>query len=177
MKKSDLILHPVRLQILSTLSGMEFSTQEIAQRLYNIPISTLYRQMRILLDHEIIQVADTRIIKGTLEKIYTLRQVPHLDEHDFQNLSADQHSQYFLQYCLSIMDGFFRYLNHSGKIDFKADYTGFSEIAINASNQELDEFGETLQKAILKLSNNTSEEGRRTHKIAIITYPVIGSTE
>ena len=172
MKKSDLILHPVRLQILSILAGAALSTQEIADRLTNIPVSTLYRQIRVLLEQEMIEVVETRMIKGTPEKIYTLHQSPRLSLEDMQNLSADQHIQYFLQYMLSVLDGFSRYVQQPGEHNFIADFTGYTESTFYATPDELREFGKTLNQALLVLSKNRPSPERHHHKLSIITYPI-----
>ena len=172
MKKSDLILHPVRLQILSALSGTALSTQEIADRLSSIPVSTLYRQIRVLLKHDMIHVVETRSVKGTMEKIYSLQQSPNLGVDDMKNLSPDQHMQYFLQYILTVLDGFSRYVHQPGERDFGADFTGYTEAIFYASPDELLAFGKKLNEAIYALTQNEPAPNRHQHKLSIITHPI-----
>jgi DNA-binding transcriptional ArsR family regulator len=173
MKKTDLILHPVRLQILSTLSGEQLSTKEVSDRLYNIPSSTIYRHMKVLLENDLIKIVDTRSVKGTLENVYTISQPAHLDEKDMENISKEQHFQYFLQYILSLMDGFQRYLNQPGGIDMGKDFVGYSETYFYVNQEEMMEFGKNFQKAVKPFATNRSGNNRRLHKFAMITHPIL----
>jgi len=171
MKKVDLILHPIRLQILSTLSGRNLSTQEIAEKLYTIPISTLYRQMRVLLKGNLIQVVETRLIKGTQEKVFSLSTTIHLDENEMRASSKEQQLYYFLNFILSTLDGFSRYINQPGERDIAADFVGYTVQYFHANKQELIEFGDGLNKIMTPLAQNAPGEGRHYHKMAIITHP------
>ena len=176
MKKTDLILHPVRLQILSTLSGQQLSTKEIADILHSIPASTIYRHMKVLLDNDLIKIVDSRSVKGTIENIYTITQPAHLNAEDMKHVSRDQHFQYFLQYILSLMDGFHRYLNHPGEIDMAKDFVGYSETYFYINEEEMLEFGKRLQTAFEPLAKNGPGNGRRLHKFATITHPILEDT-
>jgi DNA-binding transcriptional ArsR family regulator len=171
MKKVDLILHPIRLQILSTLSGRNLATQEIAEILHNIPVSTLYRQMRVLLNANLIQVVETHLIKGAQEKVFSLSTSLHLNQTEMQSSSKDQHMDYFLNFILSTLDGFSRYINQPGEREIAADYVGYTEQYFHVNKQELIEFGNSLNKLLLPLTQNEPGEGRHYHKIAFITHP------
>ena len=48
-KAVNLILHPVRLRIIQTLVRRERNTQHIADTLPDVPVSSLYRHIRMLL--------------------------------------------------------------------------------------------------------------------------------
>jgi DNA-binding transcriptional ArsR family regulator len=176
MKKTDLILHPVRLQILSTLSGKQLSIKEIAEVLHNIPASTIYRHMKVLLDNDLVKIVDSRSIKGTIENVYSTTQPLHLSAEDMKHVTRDQHFQYFLQYILSLMDGFHRYLNHPGEIDLAKDFVGYSETYIYINEEEMLEFGKNFQKAIEPFVKNGPGEGRHLHKFAMITHPILEET-
>lgn len=171
MKKTDLILHPIRLQILSTLSGAHLSTQEIAERLYNIPISTIYRHMRVLSDANLIKVAETRLVKGTEEKIYQLVSPAHLGPQDMTNISKEQHTQYFLSYILSLLDDFSRYIEQNPKPDLVKDFVGYNDLYLYVNEEELKQLGSALQQALAPFAQNEPVHGRHLHKLSIITHP------
>ena len=173
MKKTDLILHPVRLQILSTLSGQKLSIKEIADILHSIPVSTIYRHMKVLLDNELIEIVDTRSVKGTIENIYANTQPLYLSAEDMKHVSKDQHFQYFLQYILSLMDSFHRYLKHPGELDLAKDFVGYSETYFYVNEEEMMAFGKSLQNATEPFATNGPGDGRRLHKFAIITHPIL----
>ncbi|UHA58283.1 helix-turn-helix domain-containing protein [Metabacillus litoralis] len=78
--KAKLILHPVRMKIVQTLIGSkEYTVQQIAARLTDVPQATLYRHLNKLLEAEVLKVVKENQIRGTVEKIYAL------NEHEVSN--------------------------------------------------------------------------------------------
>src|SRR5215510_1859586 len=72
--KAALITHPVRAQILMVLMGRTLTTQQIAALIPSVPRASLYRHIRLLVDAGILIVIDQIPIRGTLEKIYGVRE-------------------------------------------------------------------------------------------------------
>lgn len=181
MAKADLIIHPVRLRILQTMTAEELSTQEIADRLPEVPTSTIYRHLRLLLEGGIIEVAETRLVHGIQEKVYRLAESPRLDQEAMADLTADAHLGYFTTYVLTLLQGFADYVaaaeEQGETIDMAADYTGYTEASFFATDGELDRFSQRINEALAPLAQNRPGGGRRKHKIAIITHPVRGTTE
>jgi hypothetical protein len=127
--------------------------------------------MRILLDNDLIQVVETRQIKGTEEKIYQLSISPQLDETDMQNVSKEQHVQYFLAYILSVLNGFSRYIHQPGERDMLADFVGYSDLYLYMNQEELRSFGSALKDLVHPYTENPAGDGRHLHKVSIITHP------
>lgn len=178
-KKVDLIIHPVRFRILQILTTEKLTTQEIAGWLSDIPKSSIYRHLKKLLDAELVSVAETRLVKGIQEKTYQLAQRPYLSADDMAGLMADDHLRYFTTYLLTVLRGFADYLttaeSDGGEIDLLADRVGYTEVRFFANNSEFDEFQATINEAVLKLMNNEEGNGRRKHKIALITHPLVSN--
>jgi DNA-binding transcriptional ArsR family regulator len=59
-ERIDLILHPVRFRILEKLVGERLTTAKIAGQLSDVPKSSIYRPIRLLLEEGMIAVDDTR---------------------------------------------------------------------------------------------------------------------
>lgn len=172
--KADLILHPVRFRILQTLTGAELTTQEIADRITDVPKSSIYRYLKQLLDGGMVEIAQARLVHGIQEKRYRLAQRPYLAPNDLANVSADEHLRYFTAYVMSLLHGFDAYLQKAeaaGGIDFVADYTGYTEAVFYASPAELDTLQVDLNAAVMKLAKNGPGDGRRLHKLAVIGHP------
>ena len=91
LTKADLILHPVRLRILQTLAGDELTTQEIADRLGDIPKSSIYRHVKLLLAEGMVAVAAARLVNGIQEKTYRLAQRPFVNAEEIAGATAEQH--------------------------------------------------------------------------------------
>ncbi len=175
-KKPDLILHPVRLRILQTLVNDTLNTQQIANRLPDIAKSSIYRHLKLLLENEMIDVEDSRMVKGIEEKRYRLSQSPHLTAEDLANADADKHLQYFTTFMLSMLRDFGNYLNateaNEGKIDLLKDLSGYTEVSFYANEKELQRVFSAINQAILPLMNNREENGRFKHKLSTITHPL-----
>jgi DNA-binding transcriptional ArsR family regulator len=173
LNKADLILHPARLQILTTLAEKPMTTQELANRLVGVPKSSIYRHMHALLDGGMIEIADTRPVKGTLEKFYRLGQAPFLSQADIAGFTREDHMRYFAMYLASQLQGFANYLETSQKLDFQADRVGYSDGVVLVTEDELDRLLASLQQVLSEYARKTLVEGRHRHKITFITYPFI----
>lgn len=177
LNKADLILHPARLQILMTLVEKPMTTQDLAARLGGIPKSSIYRHIRVLLEGGMVAVAETRPVKGTLEKFYQLAQAPFLSQADLSGFTREDHLRYFSTYLASLLQGFSNYLDTSPKLDFQADRTGYSEVSFYTSPEEIDRLLTRIQQLLAEYIPNASAEGKRRHKIAFITHPLIKGEE
>lgn len=181
MKKVELILHPIRFRILQVINGHALTTQEIADELTDVPKSSIYRQLKILLDGDMLTIAETRLVNGIQEKTYRLMQQPYLNAGDVAELSGEQHIQYFTIYLMNVLREFADYVQRnetqSGGIDMLADRVGYTEVAIYANQVELDVLQAELNAAIMKVAGNEPGNGRSRHKFAIITHPVKETSE
>ena len=177
LTKADLILHPVRLRILQTLAGDELTTQEIADRLGDIPKSSIYRHVKLLLAEGMLAVAAARLVNGIQEKTYRLAQRPYLNPDDVADVTPEQHGRYFATYVLSLLQSFQQYLAQKeatgGPLDLLADRVGYSDVVFYATTGEFDQLGLALNNALAPLLQNGPGPGRHRHKIAIITHPVV----
>jgi DNA-binding transcriptional ArsR family regulator len=67
------LLHPVRMRVVLALAGGQpMTVQELAERLGDVPIATLYRHVRTLAEAGILVTAGERQVRGTVERSYTL---------------------------------------------------------------------------------------------------------
>ncbi|MCP4359992.1 MAG: helix-turn-helix domain-containing protein [Chloroflexi bacterium] len=174
MRKSDLIIHPVRFRILRTIGDERLTTQEISDRLPDVPKSSIYRHLKLLLDNDAVTVADTRLVNGIQEKVYAVLQPPSLGPGDVANLTADEHIGYFTTYALMLIQDFAAYLQTTeahGAIDMLADRVGYHEASFYATPQELDVVVGALNQALLPLLKNEGGNGRRLYKLATVMHP------
>src|SRR5690242_9824963 len=96
LTRPELIVHPVRLRIVEAVAGHSMTSQQIAERLPDVPQATLYRQIKILLEGGILQVAEERQVHGIVEKTYTMpEEAGHLTREEFAAISPADHSRYF----------------------------------------------------------------------------------
>ncbi len=178
MQKSDLIIHPVRFRILRAIGREDVTTQQIAERLPDVPKSSIYRHLKLLLDGEMVVVAEMRLVNGIQEKVYRVAQRPYLSAEDVQNLSADEHVDLFATYVMTLLQGFSLYAHNAeaktGKVDMVADRVGYTEVAFYATLAEFDQLQQSLNEAIVPLLKNESGNGRVRRKLSFLTHPVDG---
>ncbi len=175
MKKADLIIHPVRFRILRLLDAQEMTTADIGETLADVPNSSIYRHLKLLLDGGLIEVADTRLVKGIQEKTYRLIQPATLDPGDVASWTAEDHLHYFTTYVLTLISDYERYVRHAqektGFIDMVSDRVGYREVEFWATKQELDKAIGKMSQAIQPLLNNKLGDERRRYKISTILHP------
>lgn len=175
MSKSvlDLIIHPVRLQIIQLISLRQMTTQEIGAALPDVATSSLYRHLKQLLDSGIIAVVETNQVRGIEEKVYGLAEAPVLgDPSIFAEMGPDENLRYFMMYVASLIQGFSNYAYHSPNLDPLADGVGYSEIMLWATAEEVAALGNTLNEVLLPLVQQGPGDGRRLRKVGLVLHPV-----
>ncbi len=175
MSKADLIMHPVRLRILRALDGEAKTTQEIAEQLGDVPTSSVYRHLKLLLEGGLVEAIDTRMVKGIQEKAYRLAQSAVLGPGDVALWTAGDHVHYFTTYVLALLHDFAAYVSRTeaaqGSIDMLADRVGYRELSFYATIQELDAAFGAVNAALLPLLKQEAGNGRRKYKLATVLHP------
>jgi DNA-binding transcriptional ArsR family regulator len=170
-QKADLIIHPARLQILAALADKPLTIQELAGMLPDVPKSSIYRHMRALISAGFVEVHQTRPVKGTLEKVYTVLQAPHLSQEDFADLSYDEHLRYFILFLVSQIQEFDRYIRSVPTHNFLEEGAGYSVVVMNLSPEERIQMLTELQQTLLPFARKAPTSESSPHKLAIITHP------
>jgi predicted transcriptional regulator len=73
IQRANLVIHPIRLRIITLLSKENMTTGNLAKKLPEIPQATLYRHIKKLETSQVIQIVSTQPLRGTVEKTYTLK--------------------------------------------------------------------------------------------------------
>ncbi len=177
----DLAMHPVRMRILTLLSGSQGMTpQQMAERMSDVPQATLYRHINRLANGELLAVAEERPVRGTLEKVYVLntayqRQLIADEEalDAFNRMSRDDHMRYFLSFLLNQLGEFSGYLNSrdEGARDMAADGVGYHTLALFLTDAEFVEFVQALNQALLPFINLEPSADRKKRLFSTIMMP------
>ena len=94
--KAALITHPVRAQILGALMGRQLTANQIAALLPHIPVPSLYRHLKTLLEGEAIRIAEETRVNGALTKVYaTAPNMTRITSADVQDATKAEHLQHF----------------------------------------------------------------------------------
>lgn len=169
---AEIVIHPVRFRIIQALMSEELTTKQIAQQLEDVPVSSLYRHIKILMDAEFIKVAGMQVVQGIQEKVYGIGRSPVLALSDIKGATSGDHLNYFTIYMMTLVKGFSEYLALSDELNFLADHTGYTEVVVWANPDELNQFARALNQALSPLMSNKKDNQRKKQKIAIVTHPI-----
>lgn len=174
MKESaaDVILHPVRMRIIQLLINQELSAQQLKEILRDIPQASLYRNIKKLVEAEVIHVVDEIPIRGTIEKVYSIHDPSKASfgQEELMKMSKDEHMSLFIKFFANLMAEYDKYLSNE-KIDFLKDGVTFRQATLYLNEEEFKEFLSELVAVFSKVIKNKPEIGRRRRTIGTIIIP------
>ncbi len=171
-KLVDLVLHPIRMRIITSLAGREMTAQQLAETLGDVPPATLYRHLNRLTEAGILVLAAERHVRGTVEKVYTLcNQSIILNAEDFANLSREDHLRYFTTFVATLLDDFSHYIHKTGPLDLAADGVGYQKIPFELSDEEFLALAQAINAAIIPYLNYPPAPGRKRRLFTTIVMP------
>src|ERR1700730_17807210 len=140
MDTIELLLHPVRLRIVHALSGGRIlTTTHLLARMPDISKATMYRQVSLLAEGDILEVDHEQPVGGTIERWYRLRRSSAVITSDVAAAaSRDDYRRAFVAAMAALLGEFNAYLDR-GHADPPADAVGFRQHALWLSLHERDE--------------------------------------
>jgi len=146
--KADLLLHPVRLRIVTELMNRPMTPGQLAATLPDIAQATLYRQINTLQESGVIEVTEETPVKGAVERTYSLvTGSVNLSPEDMRGVSREEHAVYFNTFAASLMETFAHYINHVDLKTIGADGMSYNRAVIYLNAEERAAF----QKAVTEL--------------------------
>jgi DNA-binding transcriptional ArsR family regulator len=168
--KADLLLHPIRLQIITAISNQQMTARELAEAVPDVPQTTLYRHINALVDGGLLKVVNETQIRGTVERTYAVAIMPSLKPEDLKGMTKQDYRQAFLVYLSTLMSAAQRYLDSKGEeaiFDPLADGLDLSLGTLYLSDAEF----RTMNKRILEILMSASSNGPTpTRKRRMFTY-------
>jgi DNA-binding transcriptional ArsR family regulator len=162
----DLILNPIRTRIIQVLSTKEMITaSELCEKINDIPRTTLYRHINILLENNILLVVAEKKIRGSLERTLALNTEAMSQINTMEN--APQNVLGFL------MNKYARFQNYwdGENADPVRDKLFLSNSVVMLNDQEFDQFLSEVWGLIQKY-NYQFADGRKARDISIISLPI-----
>ena len=129
--------HPLRQRILHALSGGVLSPKQVAHKLGE-PLGNVSYHVRILLDHDAIELVDTRPVRGAIEHFYRATIRPFFDDTHWAQLPVASRRALFGQTLEQIGEhvreaaasgGFDRLETHVTWTPLKLDAEGWTELS------------------------------------------------
>ncbi|HCS40830.1 MAG TPA: hypothetical protein DIW44_14765 [Anaerolineaceae bacterium] len=159
------MLNPVRMRIIHILATTpSITVTEVSKKMSDIPRTTIYRHVKILLENDILTVVSEKKIRGSLERTLSLN-IAEIKKHN----TLENASQNVLSFLLKKYTQFNNYFL-SDMVDTGKDQIFCNNTVLMLTDQEFDQFLIDLRDLLLK-NNFEYKEGRRARDISIISAP------
>jgi DNA-binding transcriptional ArsR family regulator len=162
----DIMLNPLRMRIIQALaSGGNMTTAEICTQVNDVPRTTVYRHIKVLLDHDVLKIVSEEKIRGSLERTLSINVDTFRRNNTLEN--ASKHAFSFL---MAKYEAFHRYIT-SDRANPERDKVFLNNSILMATDKEYDQFLSDLRDLIIKYSPSYAE-GRKPRDFSILSIPV-----
>ena len=162
---TDIMLNPVRMRIIQTLAVSETMTAtEICKKICDVPRTTLYRHIKILLDNDILSITSEQKIRGSLERTLTINAEKIMKHNTLEN--ATQNAFDFLMKKFALLENYFNNENPNPS----KDRVFMNTTILMTTDDEFDAFLFELKELFAKYNFEFSK-GRKARDISIISIP------
>jgi len=162
------MLNPVRMRIIQELASRQSLTAtELCERICDVPRTTMYRHIGVLLDNGIVSVVSEKRIRGSLERSLAL----NVGEITGNN-SLENASQRTLGFLMNRYARFHKYFSGAHP-DPGKDKIFLNTTVLMMDDAEFEQFLSELQGLLRKYSLGAAE-GRRPRDISVISAPAEG---
>lgn len=172
--KADIILHPIRMRIITELMHQDMTPQQLAKQLPDIAQATLYRHINTLTENNILEVTSETPIRGTVEKVYrVIAGAGRLTPTEIQDMSADEHIHYFTTFAASLIGDFVRFVEKTPQDDsdiIKGNMS-YSKAFFYLSDDEAEKLNQAVTELVQKALNNKPAPQRKRYMMSMISIP------
>lgn len=163
---SEIMLNPVRMRIIQELAvKAKMTAAELGEKINDVPRTTLYRHINVLLENGILSVVSEKKVRGSLERTLAL----NIDEIKNHN-RLENASRQALAFLMNRYAKFHNYFNGENP-DPAKDRIFFNDTVLMMSDNEFDQFLAELRDLLIKF-NFEPTNGRKTRDISVLSVPV-----
>ncbi|MBN2047827.1 MAG: helix-turn-helix domain-containing protein [Anaerolineaceae bacterium] len=163
---SKVMLNPIRMRIVQELAvNTEMTSTEINEKMNDVPRTTLYRHINILLENHILTIVSETRIRGSLERTLALN-VAEIKKHN----TLENASHQALAFLMDRYARFHNYFN-SEKANPAKDRIFLNNTIMMMDDNEFDQFLAELQGLLTRYNHETAD-GRKTRDICVLSVPV-----
>jgi DNA-binding transcriptional ArsR family regulator len=166
----ELILHPVRMRIIATITGQQMTAQRIAQAMPDLSQTSLYRHLNTLVEGGILTVVAENPVRGTLEKVYALaKPVIRLGQNELADATKDDHMRYFMIFLSTLLQEFSQYLERTENIH--VGEFAYNTIPLYLTDGEVEQLREQFQQLFAPYLNRELPPESRRYLLSSIIIP------
>lgn len=173
MRRFDVLLHPVRMQILFEITGGRMTAKELGERLPDIPQASLYRHLKALSEAGILEVVEENPVRGTMERVYALGS-PSLSPEDLRGIRKDDLRQALTLVVGGLMGDMESYLNtrNQSAIHPVEDGLDISRGQLNLTDEEFEQMKADLWSIIEPKTHFDRTAGRKRRSFTYLFIPL-----
>ncbi|KPI48007.1 transcriptional regulator [Clostridioides difficile] len=166
MDIAKLILNPVRLRILQyiRLHG-SVRTSDIVKYLNDIPRATVYHHVKILEENNMIEVVKENRVRGTIEKVYALKEY-----------TADMEGETFVALSTAFHVGLMQEMNEyfsRKEQEHKKDNVFFTSALLYMSDDEYENLLKSIADLLKPYVEQKPKSNLKLRKLSIISSPPV----
>jgi DNA-binding transcriptional ArsR family regulator len=172
MKRFDLLNHPVRLRIAQLLYGRQLSTAQIHELLGNVPKPSLYRHLSRLLEGGVIEVVETRTVKGIEERIYTtVKDELNLTKEDQERgVDANDFADFVRVYGTLAADEMANVV--AAEATLNVQNLAFRDYEFAATDEEFADLCAALWRLLDEAEQRPLTDNRRQRRLLVLSFPM-----
>ncbi|GAA3043557.1 helix-turn-helix domain-containing protein [Pseudonocardia yunnanensis] len=163
---ADLLHQPVRWRVVQALIGRSLTTGQLAELLPEVPTTTLYRHVGVLVKAGVLLVVEERRVRGAVERTYELNTAAA--DSDNAGPDRDRLRTMFTVFIAGLAADFDRYLDRDD-LDPVRDRVSFRQAALWLSDEELEQLQARLTEAFEPFLEQQDAPGR-TRRILSTTF-------
>ncbi|MCF7948488.1 MAG: helix-turn-helix domain-containing protein [Spirochaetia bacterium] len=174
-KRVKLVIHPVRLRIITLLSGKELTSQEIAERLPQVPQATLYRHIKQLEEGGIIRITETHQVRGTVEKVYTAgaEDKSHFTAEDIRQLSPEEHTALFASFIAGLYEQFLSLTEKAEEKLELLELMGYGTVPVRMRRDDLPTFQQEFNALLQRYMERAKDVPKESPEAVDFTFTTI----
>lgn len=170
--KADLILHPIRLKIVTELANRRMTTGEIAALLPHVARATLYRHIKTLADGGILEVVEESPVNGAIERTYQVTQGGgRLSSEELAVVSAKEHIHYFTTFVATLIDSFADYIYATPLDHLLESGLSYNRAVVHLSDAERAHFTAELNQLAERMLSLPPAPHRNRYTLAQTVIP------
>lgn len=108
------LLHPIRVRLVTALQDRQLTPRQLSAYLQDVPLTTLYRHLNLLLEAGMLEVVAERRVHGTVERVFTVVEAAtYLSEEDRAQLTAEDITGLVGALTGAVQETFYRYVRYA----------------------------------------------------------------
>lgn len=171
----DLLVHPIRMRIVTAMSNDQMTSKEISEALPDIPQTTLYRHINALIEGGLLEVVEEIPQRGTVERVLGFKTQPSLQPQDLIGLSKDKLKETFTMIMYTLLNealGTLDKFPEDQEIDLLGSGFQFSECQLNLTDEEYNQMNQKILQIMMEAMNHKPAPERKRRIFSYMFIPL-----